>query len=200
MLGRLLWLSIETVVILHETMHQAGSSNAGFVDLLQCLRGGFCNRDDYDVLANRSLQRLTLPNEGADWRFTPVIVANNATRDAINRRAAEAFAKQAGVQLHWYYAIDTHKKAMITDADLIEKLESQHSGQTKQRLCQIPLIVGMPVAINQNFDVAAGVVNGSYGMLRKIRYFQDREGRRYLKSCVVETPGSDTGGNRVFSR
>ena len=49
----------------------------------------------------------------------------------------------------------------------------------------------MPVAINQNFDVAAGVVNGSYGTLRRIRYFTDREGRRYLKSCIVEIPGSD---------
>jgi len=49
----------------------------------------------------------------------------------------------------------------------------------------------MPVSINQNFDVAAGVVNGSYGILRRIRCFADCEGRRYLKSCVVEIPGSD---------
>ena len=53
-------------------------------------------------------------------------------------------------------------------------------------------MVGMPVAINQNFDVVAGVVNGSCETLRRIRYFTDGEGRRYLKSCVVETPGSDT--------
>ena len=32
---------------------------------------------------------------------------------------------------------------------------------------------GMPVAVNQNFDVAAGVVNGSYGFLRNIRYVID---------------------------
>ena len=48
----------------------------------------------------------------------------------------------------------------------------------------------MPVAINQNFDVTAGVVNGSYGYLRKVRYFTDNDGRRYLKSCVVEIPDS----------
>ena len=39
----------------------------------------------------------------------------------------------AGVkcQRHWYHAIDTHKKSVITDTALIESLETQHSGQTK---------------------------------------------------------------------
>ena len=47
------------------------------------------------------------------------------------------------------------------------------------------------MAINQNFDVAAGVVNGSQGILKKVRYFEDEEGRRHLKSCVVEIKDSD---------
>ena len=190
-LGRLLWLSVETVVILHETMRQSGSGNAAFVGLLQRLRDGCCSEEDFNILAKRSLGQLTLPNGGDDWKFAPVIVTNNATRDAINRRAAEAFAEQQNAQLHWYHAIDTHKRAIVKDTDLIEKLERQHSGQTKHRHRRIPLVIGMPVAINQNFDVAAGVVNGSYRTLRRIRYFTDREGRRYLKSCIVEIPGSD---------
>jgi hypothetical protein len=191
-LGRLLWLSVETVVMLHETMHQAGDANAGFVDLLQRLRDGCCDDDDYGILSGRSLNKRALPSGDGGWKFAPVIVTNNTARDAINRKAAEAFAIEMGVQLHWYHAIDTHKKAVVTDQALIEKLEDQHSGQTKHRLRRIPLIVGMPVAVNQNFDVAAGVVNGSCGILRKIRYFTDREGRRYLKSCVVEIPDADT--------
>ena len=44
---------------------------------------------------------------------------------------------------------------------------------------------------DQSFDVAAGVVNGSHGILRKIRYTLGEEGRRYLNSCVVEVSGSD---------
>ena len=191
-LGRLLWLSVETVVILHETMRQSGSGNAGFVDLLHRLRDGFCDEGDYEVLASRSLGRLSQRDKCGDWKFVPVIVTSNATRDAINCEAAQAFAEQVGKPLHWYHAIDTHKRATVTDPDLIKKLESQHSGQTKHRLRRIPLVIGMPVAINQNFDVAAGVVNGSYGFLRGIRYFTDRDGRRYLKSCIVEIPGSDT--------
>jgi len=68
-------------------------------------------------------------------------------------------------------------KTRVTDPALIRKLEEQHSGQMKHRLRQIPLVIGMPVAINQNFDVPAGVVNGSYGVLRKIRYFTDSDGQ-----------------------
>lgn len=188
-LGRLLWLSFETVIILHETMRQSGSENAVFVDLLQRLRDGCCTEDDYDMLVSRSIQ--SLPNVGEEWKLAPVIVTSNATRDVINRRAAEAFAEQVGAELHWYHAIDTHRKSMITDPGLIQKLEEQHSGQTKHRLRRIPLVIGMPVAVNQNFDVAAGVVNGSYGFLRKVRFFTDADGRRYLKSCVVEIPDTD---------
>ena len=74
---------------------------------------------------------------------------------------------------------------------LVEKLEQHHSGQTKHRLRRIPLAIGMPVAVNQNFDVAAGVVNGSYGALKRIRYFTNNAGLRVLKSCVVEIPGAE---------
>ena len=190
-LGRLLWLSFETVVILHETMRQSGKNNAPFVDLLQRLRDGVCNGEDYALLKDRCLQRGSDELRKDDWRFAPIIVTNNTTRDAINRKVAEAFAAQTGGELHWYHAIDMHDKKVVGDTALIKKLEEQHSGQTKHRLRRIPLVIGMPVAVNQNFDVAAGVVNGSQGILRQIRYFTDGEQRRYLKSCVVEIPNSE---------
>ena len=120
----------------------------------------------------------------------PIIVTNNALRDAINQRAAEAFAERTGSESHWYHAIDMHRKATITDGALIAKLEGQHSGRTKHRLRSIPLAIRMPVATNKNFDVTSGVVNGSYGYLWKVRYFTDDDGRRYLKSCAVEIPDS----------
>ena len=49
----------------------------------------------------------------------------------------------------------------------------------------------MPVAINQNFDVVVGVVNGSCGTLKKIRHFTNNMGHRVLKSCVVEIHGAE---------
>jgi len=189
-LGKLLWLSVETVVILHKTMRQTGSENEQFVDLLQRLRSGVCTNTDYGLLKSRLLRNADLTVDD-QWRAAPIIVTNNAMRDAINVRATEAFAERTRTDLHWYHAVDTHKKSVITDRALIENLESQHSGQTKHRLRRIPLVIGMPVSINQNFDVSAGVVNGSWGYLRGIRYSCDDEGRRYLKSCVVEIPGAD---------
>ncbi|PBK58131.1 hypothetical protein ARMSODRAFT_842200, partial [Armillaria solidipes] len=59
---------------------------------------------------------------------------------------------------------------------------------TNQRLGALPLVIGMPVMISTNFDVAGGVVNGSVGTLEKIRYKTDDEGRRYALSCVVNLP------------
>jgi len=190
-LGKLLWLSVETVIILHETMRQAGSENARFVELLQRLRCGICTSTDYKLLKDRLLRDVAGPSVNDRWRAAPIIVTNNATRDAINVRATEAFAERSGKDLNWYHAVDTHKKAVITDGTVIENLEGQHSGQTKHRLRRIPLVIGMPVSINQNFDVSAGVVNGSWGYLRGVRYSSDDKGCRYLKSCVVEIPGAD---------
>ena len=189
-LGRLLWLSVETVVILHETMRQAGCANADFVGLLNRLRDGVCTDADYTLLKTRSLANLTSPIE-YPWKTAPIIVSNNAVRDAINFRATKAFAERSGKELHWYHAIDTHKKSLITDPAVVESLEGQHSGQTKHRLRRVPLVLGMPVAVNQNFDVRAGVVNGSWGFLRDVRYWTDEDGRRHMKSCIVEIPGSD---------
>lgn len=40
--------------------------------------------------------------------------------EGFNRRTAEAFAEQIRVELHLYHAIDTHRKSMITDPDLIQ--------------------------------------------------------------------------------
>ena len=100
--------------------------------------------------------------------------------------ATEAFAEQQNSQSNWSHAIDMHKRAVIMGPNPIEKLEAQHSGQTKHGHRCTPLVVGMPVAINQNFNMAAAVVKGSYGTLREIRHFTDCEGQHCLKLCIVE--------------
>jgi len=55
-LGKLLWLSVETVVILHEMMRQGGSGNERFVDLLQRLCCGLCTNADYTLLKSKLLR------------------------------------------------------------------------------------------------------------------------------------------------
>ena len=42
---------------------------------------------------------------------------------------------------------------------------------------KIPFILGMPVMITQNFDVDNGIVKGSKGTLKRIRFYTDNEGK-----------------------
>ncbi|KAJ6457651.1 hypothetical protein C8R45DRAFT_844067, partial [Mycena sanguinolenta] len=67
------------------------------------------------------------------------------------------------------------------------------SGQTNQRLGKIPLVIGMPMMISQNFDVPGGVVNGCSGILKSVRYRLDAKGRRQAISCVIEAPDTSLG-------
>ncbi|KAJ7674297.1 hypothetical protein B0H17DRAFT_946617, partial [Mycena rosella] len=63
-----------------------------------------------------------------------------------------------------------------------------HSGETNYRLGRLPLAVGMPVMITQNFDVQNGIVNGTTGIVKQIRYTASESGERYAQSCVVYVP------------
>ena len=49
----------------------------------------------------------------------------------------------------------------------------------------------MPVAVNQNFDVRAGVVNDNWRYLRVVRFSTDNQDRQHLKSCIVEEAEED---------
>ncbi|PBK96130.1 hypothetical protein ARMGADRAFT_924872, partial [Armillaria gallica] len=60
---------------------------------------------------------------------------------------------------------------------------------TSRRLGVLPLVIRMPVMITSNFDVEAGVVNGSTGMLKKICYRQDEQGSHITLSCIIKIPG-----------
>ena len=143
---------------------------------------------DYDLLCTRTLQSSGKNLAEKKWRSCPLIVSNNNVKDALNAHGAAAFAAQTNQRVHWYYLRDKHSGKTITDPALQQKLEGLHSGTTKQRLTKIPLVLGMPVMIAQNFDVQGGVVNGSQGILKKIRYTYDNVGNRILHSCIVELP------------
>lgn len=127
--GKLLWLSIKTVVILTESMRQVGPENQRLVQILERLREGKCNEDDFDLLSSRILLNVDNINWN-DWKNAPVIVSENAQKDAINERAAYTFAKRTNQPLHWYYAIDTHQQVPVTDTALKEHLQNLNSGVT----------------------------------------------------------------------
>ncbi|KAJ6557444.1 hypothetical protein B0H19DRAFT_876272, partial [Mycena capillaripes] len=104
--GKLLWLSVNTVVLLTEIRRQSGPENERFLALLGRLREGRCTEGDYQLLNTRVLSNISVDWTAEEWRQAPVIVSDNATKDAFNVKAAYAFAKRTGRPLHWYYAAD----------------------------------------------------------------------------------------------
>ena len=203
-MGKLLWLTFTSVIILVESMRQQGPENLAFVSLLTRLRSGECTRDDFDLLNSRLLSNVTDRSKLRPWGDAPVIVSDNATKDAINEQAACAFATNTGRELHWYYAKDRYRGKPLEDESVLTRLREMPSSQTAHRPGKIPLVLGMPVIISQNFDVAGGVVNGSIGTVCKIRYTTDgQSGHRHLTSCVVRLSDSTAAempglGNEEF--
>ncbi|KAH7909207.1 hypothetical protein BJ138DRAFT_986573, partial [Hygrophoropsis aurantiaca] len=106
MLGKLLWLSVTTVVLLTEVMRQAGPENVPFVQLLQRLRHGKCTAADFELLNTRLVSRVRPNWTSPGWLDAPVIVSDNDVKDKINERAAIEFAHRVGRPLHWYYCTD----------------------------------------------------------------------------------------------
>lgn len=186
--GKILWLSVTVVVILTEPMRQSGASNNRFIELLTRLRVGQCSQEDFDLLNQRRLSEMNIDWSNPNWRDAPIIVATNAMKDALNERATKAFAARTGRALHWYYAVDKRRGKAVTDVALRDHMIGLESGKTNQRLGRIPMVIGMPVMIMQNFDVPSGVVNGCKGTLTKIRYRIDNDGRRHAISCVIRAP------------
>ena len=188
--GYSLWQSVETVITLTRPMRQSGDNNAEFVELLARLREGKCTDEDHRTLSKRVVRRASDSLQTADWDGCPIIVSGNAVRDALNALAVEEFAHSAGVAWHWYYSMDKIRGQVLHDPVLQEHLNNLHAGQTNYWLTRVPLAVGMKVVISQNFDVASGIVNGSIGTLKQIRYTEE-DGKRHLLSCVVYLPDCD---------
>lgn len=188
-MGKLLWLLVTEVVILRKQMRQAGSANEPFVQLLERLRVGKCTEDDYRTL-NTRLARRVRADCSSGWAGVPIIVAENSPKDALNEKAAQAYAEATCTPLSWYYAADFSKGHQIVDRESADAIKRFHSGQTSQRPYRIPLAKGMPVILAQNYDVESGVVNGTFGRLKSVRYTVSDvagEKRRRARSCVIES-------------
>lgn len=184
--GRLLWLSVKTVVLLKTVMRQSGAENESFVEFLSHLRQGKCTQDDYQLLQSRVITENIRHDTDCDWKDAPIIVCDNESKDELNIRMTMAFAKRTGRTLHWYHCTDKHQGKILHDEALVKKLQHLNSGKTNMRLGKIPLVIGMPILVSQNFDVEGGIVNGSTGKLRKVRYSLNDEGQRVLRSCIIE--------------
>ena len=55
---------------------------------------------------------------------------------------------------------------------------------------RLPLVEGMPVIIGENYDVEGGIINGSEGTLKSVRYKIGDQGQQHVMSCIVHVPNS----------
>jgi len=67
----------------------------------------------------------------------------------------------------------------------VEDFAIRRGLQVEQYMGILPMVHGMPVIIGENYDVNGGIVNGSEGILKSVRYMVDKEGRRHATSAVV---------------
>ncbi|KAI1782011.1 hypothetical protein LXA43DRAFT_869725, partial [Ganoderma leucocontextum] len=104
--GKLLWMCFSHVIMLDEVMRQQGSHKDTFIRLLARLRLGECTDADFNLLNSRLLQNQPRGDYVSQWATAPIIVSDNATKDAINAQAAVVFAHNSGQSLHWYYCTD----------------------------------------------------------------------------------------------
>lgn len=87
-------------------------------------------RNNYNFLNSRIAKHLSSHENISRWFGAPIIVSENATKDALNIAATEAYAKQTGQHMFWYYCTDMHSGEVITDPALKHHLQSLSSNNT----------------------------------------------------------------------
>ncbi|KAF5335465.1 hypothetical protein D9611_012159 [Ephemerocybe angulata] len=184
--GKLLWYTIDVAVTLTETMHQRGNDANAFVDLLHRVRTGSTTIEDYAALNSRVLCEVDVLDR-PDGFTTPILVNTNSTKDEINTHATESFAEKTGRELHWYHSVDVVHKTVIGPGALKDRLNMVSGSSTQYKLGKMALVIGMPMMLVQNFDIAAGVVNGVIGTLQSLKYSLDDDQQRILKSVIIRT-------------
>jgi len=183
--GLTLWHEISVVILLSKSMRQSGQENERFRALLERLRFGICTDDDVRLLKSRLLSKAEVNLNQSCWRSAPIITRSNAVKDALNLRGIQCLADERHTTVNFYEAKDRHAGKKISRGPLRDYLLGLHSGRTKHTMGRLPLLPGMLVIIGHNYDVHGGVVNGSEGILKSVRYRIDEEGRCRATSCVV---------------
>lgn len=185
--GKLLWMSVNTVVMLTDIVRQSGLENAGFQALLQRLQIGACTKSDYEALNEHLLSKLDIEWGNSDWDVAPIVVCDNETKDALNIEAAASFAQARNEDLNLYYPILTRHGKKLEDPELNDQLNTLHTGRTHGIMGSLPLASGMPVMLCHNYDVPSGAVNGTVGIVKSINFSTDEHGNRFATSCIVES-------------
>lgn len=190
-MGKALWHTFTTVVILTQNMRQRGASAEDnyFRTILNDLRFGACTDDQVDWLNRRVAGRAPGQPRMSDpaTKFASIITSWNASRDQINDMGATEFARCHGKTVKTFYSVDKWtsrepdnngglKKRnnstidVLRDSDDIDKqmqdvLWEVHPSRSDQHAGKLELCLGIPVLIKYNEATEAGVTNGAEGFV-----------------------------------
>jgi len=186
-IGKALWHQITTVVILRQNMRQRSQTkqDGQLRTALENMRYKSCTPADIDFLYSRVSSTLPGRASVTDKNFidVPIITALNIHKDEINSIGAERFARETDQELVQFYSDDSiasrscqsnnqstqrlNKKNVrlgsISD-ELQEHLWSQLPSENTMKIPgKLPLCLGMPVMIKNNFATELCITRGQEG-------------------------------------
>ncbi|CAF1691350.1 unnamed protein product, partial [Adineta ricciae] len=117
--ARSLILQINCVVKLTQQMR---TEDLRYLRLLERLREGQCNFEDYELLLTRVVGQPTVSLRVPPWNQAPMLVLRNEIRTQLNHRSAIHKAVEVGTNLMVCVAQDFCKGTAVEEPALVKKL------------------------------------------------------------------------------
>ncbi len=205
-LGKAVWHTFTTVVILRKNMRQTGlsSEDEAFRTCLNHMRSARCTSTDIALLNSRVYNPASPNLLSLDgFEAVSVITARNAHRDAVNIDSAIRFASKHGRTLHRFHSIDSWGR--VKDSPSIRRAQREYDSiidpvrntdkippRLQNTLWAVPpaitdhhpgvLVIceGMPIVLKQNEATELGATNGATGHVAGWNSHSDGAGREIL--------------------
>ncbi|PPQ65631.1 hypothetical protein CVT26_000573 [Gymnopilus dilepis] len=186
------WRQVSKIIELVKNCRHEGDPT--YSSFLSRLRVGKClspnstqnMTDDYAYLQTRLLSSLSknAPHELASFANAPIIVGKKTLRDLLNAKFIAFHAKRLRKPVNIYYSKDFSKRERIA-VGFRNYLWTLGSSFVCDSLGMLPLFEGMKVMVTENIAFDSKIVNGSEGVVQKIIYEVDEEGRRFATVAYV---------------
>lgn len=135
-----------------------------YLELLERLRHGKCNYDDYELLLTRVVGHPSINSLNDSpwntvsftfhfWFKAPIFVYRNEVRTHLNNKAAIHNVAQTRQASMVCVAQNTCQGKPIENPTLVKKLLELSDSKTEHLPCVLPFVLGMPVILTQTFRV-----------------------------------------------
>jgi len=191
--GMILWRQVRMVVKLKKNQRHLGDERYGA--FLERLREGRCGKghdnDDLAYIRTRLIKNAISQGEDLTCFWdAPIIVGWKSLRDPLNKMMIEYHAKRLGQAVHVYRSVDVIHGSRL-GRPLQDLLWGMTSTENKDLFGELSLFQGMKVMVTENVSLSLGVVNGTEGVVQKIHYNEESDGRRYAVLVHLYLEGSD---------